>query len=155
MHVSNTTRQPRPAAQGKKRLAPTRSSVRGIALIEVLVAMLIFMLGVLGLVGLQGTMTRVQTDSKMRADAANLASEAIGRMWVDIANLSAYAGTTTCTAASCLEWRSKVTSVLPGGGATITVDSNGDVAVTVTWAMPGGDTHRYVTRSTIALRTAS
>ncbi|MDR6425676.1 type IV pilus assembly protein PilV [Variovorax paradoxus] len=125
------------------------------ALIEVLVAMLIFMLGVLGLVGLQGTMTRTQTDSKMRADAANLASEAIGRMWVDIANLSSFAGTTTCTAASCLEWRNKVTSVLPGGGAVITVAANGDVAVTVSWSMPGGETHRYVTRSTIALRTAS
>lgn len=117
--------------------------------------MLIFMLGVLGLVGLQGTMTRAQTDSKMRADAANLASEVIGRMWVDIANVSSYAGTTTCAAASCVEWRNKVTSVLPGGGAAITVEANGDVAVTVSWAMPGGETHRYVTRSTIALRTAS
>jgi len=138
-----------------QRRAATRSRSRGVALIEVLVAMLIFMLGVLGLVGLQGTMTRTQTDSKMRADAANLASEVIGRMWVDIANLSTYAGATTCTAASCLEWRNKVASVLPGGGATITVNVNGDVAVTVSWAMPGGETHRYVTRSTIALRTAS
>ncbi|KLN54682.1 hypothetical protein VPARA_43240 [Variovorax paradoxus] len=143
------------AYHNARRSRKPSSRTRGVALIEVLVAMLIFMLGVLGLVGLQGTMTRTQTDSKMRADAANLASEAIGRMWVDIANLSSYAGATTCTAASCLEWRNKVASVLPGGGAVITVAANGDVAVTVSWAMPGGETHRYVTRSTIALRTAS
>jgi type IV pilus assembly protein PilV len=146
MHAHHNARQ---------RRATVRSRTRGVALIEVLVAMLIFMLGVLGLVGLQGTMTRAQTDSKMRADAANLASEVIGRMWVDIANVSSYAGTTTCSAASCIEWRNKVASVLPDGGASITVAANGDVAVTVSWAMPGGDTHRYVTRSTIALRTAS
>ncbi len=118
-------------------------------------AILIFMLGVLGLIGLQGTMTRTQTDAKLRADAANLASEVIGRMWVDIANLSSYEGTTTCVAASCLEWRTKVASLLPSGAAAIDVDGNGDVAVTVSWTMPGGETHKYVTRSTIALRTAS
>ncbi|MDQ0588315.1 type IV pilus modification PilV family protein [Variovorax paradoxus] len=144
-----------PHHKPRQRRAAARSRSRGVALIEVLVAMLIFMLGVLGLVGLQGTMTRTQTDSKMRADAANLASEVVGRMWVDIANLSAYAGATTCTAASCLEWRNKVTSVLPGGAAAIVVAANGDVAVTVSWSMPGGETHKYVTRSTIALRTAS
>lgn len=147
MHAHHNARRSRKKA--------TSSRIHGIALIEVLVAMLIFMLGVLGLVGLQGTMTRTQTDSKMRADAANLASEVIGRMWVDIANLSSYAGTTTCTAASCVEWRNKVASVLPGGGAAIVVDANGNVAVTVSWATPGGETHKYVTRSTIALRTAS
>ncbi|MDH6591953.1 type IV pilus assembly protein PilV [Variovorax sp. TBS-050B] len=140
-------------ARSRRASAPPRH--RGIALIEVLVAMLIFMLGVLGLVGLQSTMTRTQTDSKLRADASNLASEVIGRMWVDIANLSGYQGTTTCTAPSCLEWRAKVATVLPSGSAVITVAASGDVAVTVSWTMPGGETHKYVTRSTIALRTAS
>jgi type IV pilus assembly protein PilV len=61
--------------------APRAQHARGIALIEVLVALLIFMLGVLGLVGLQASMTRAQTDSKVRADAAYLASELNGRMW--------------------------------------------------------------------------
>ncbi|MDM0075142.1 pilus assembly protein PilV [Variovorax sp. J2P1-59] len=125
------------------------------ALIEVLVAMLIFMLGVLGLIGMQGSLTRSQTESKMRADAAYLASEVIGRMWTDINNLTGYAGDDSCSAAGCTEWRSKVTQMLPGGGAAIAVDeATGDVSVTVTWALPNGDTHKYVTQTTIAGKTA-
>ncbi|VTU39101.1 type IV pilus modification protein PilV [Variovorax sp. PBL-H6] len=129
---------------------------RGIALIEVLVALLIFMLGVLGLLGMQSTLTKSQTDSKIRADAAYLASEVVGRMWTDINNLTGYEGDTSCTAASCTEWRSKIGQILPGGGAVITVDEGtGDVSVTVTWTVPGGETHKFVTQTTIAAKTAS
>jgi type IV pilus assembly protein PilV len=131
--------------------AAVHQSQRGIALLEVLVAILIFMLGVLGLIGLQGSMTRAQTESKVRADAAYLASEVIGRMWADVVNVSAYAGTDSCTASSCTEWRSKVEKVLPSGDAVITVDSlTGDVSVTVTWTTPDGHSHKYVTSTTIA-----
>ena len=136
-------------------LRPARRASRGVALIEVLVAMLIFMLGVLGLIGMQGSMTRSQTEAKLRADAAYLASEVIGRMWTDINNLAGYEGEGGCSAAGCTEWRAKVVQVLPGGGAAIAVDeATGDVQVTVTWAMPNGDTHRYVTGTTIAAKTA-
>ena len=131
--------------------AAVDQSQRGIALLEVLVAILIFMLGVLGLIGLQGSMTRAQTESKVRADAAYLASEVIGRMWADVVNVNAYAGTDSCTASSCTEWRSKVEKVLPSGDAVITVDSlTGDVSVTVTWTTPDGHSHKYVTSTTIA-----
>lgn len=130
--------------------------VRGVALIEVLVALLIFMLGVLGLIGMQSTLTKAQSDSKIRADAANLASEVVGRMWTDINNLTGYEGDTSCTAAGCNEWRSKIGQVLPGGGAAITVDEGtGDVSVTLTWTVPGGETHKFVTQTTIAAKTAS
>ena len=44
----------------------------GFALIEVLVAVLLFAIGILGMVGLQASMTQAQTESKVRADAANL-----------------------------------------------------------------------------------
>lgn len=129
--------------------------VRGIALIEVLVAILIFMLGVLGLIGLQGSMTRAQTDSKFRADAAYLASELVGRMWSDVGNIGSYAGEDSCTATSCTEWRGKVATVLPGGGATITVSSlTGDVSIAVTWTMPDGQTHTYSTSTTIVSKSS-
>ena len=132
-----------------------RSGERGVALIEVLVALLIFMLGIVGLMGMQTSLTRAQTESKIRADAAYLATEAIGRMWADVQNLSGYAGTTECTASSCTEWRSKVQQVLPGGNASITVDGlTGDVLITLTWTTQGGDTHKYVTGTTIAAKTA-
>ena len=137
----------------KRRFAAMPDASRGVALIEVLVAMLIFMLGVLGLIGMQGSLTRSQSEAKIRADAAYLASEVIGRMWVDINNLTGYEGNADCSAEGCAEWRSKLGQVLPGGGATITVDeATGDVSVTVTWALPNGDTHRYVTQTTIVAK---
>lgn len=113
--------------------------------------MLIFMVGVLGLVGLQGSMTRAQTESKVRADATYLASEVIGRMWSDLPNVATYGGSGCAAQARCLEWQSKVASSLPGGTGAVTVDaSTGNVAVTITWTMPGGDTHQYVTQTTVA-----
>ncbi|MBD9666165.1 MULTISPECIES: type IV pilus modification PilV family protein [Variovorax] len=124
---------------------------QGVALIEVLVALLIFMLGVLGLVGLQASMTRAQTDSKVRADAAYLASELNGRMWSDLTNLAGYNGTGCASQARCGEWQRKVSSSLPGGTGAVTVNaSSGDVAVTISWTMPSGETHQYVTHTTVA-----
>jgi len=126
-----------------------RSAARGIALLEVLVALLIFMIGVLGLVGLQATMTRAQTQAQMRADAGHLANEAIGRMWSDVANIALYDGSNCATQARCLEWQKKVAQGLPRGAGSITVDAAGHVSVTVTWALPGGDTHKYVSQTAI------
>jgi len=125
--------------------------VRGIALIEVLVALLIFMLGVLGLVGLQTSMTRAQTESKARADAATLANEVIGRMWTDLDNLAAYNGSSCAGQARCSEWQDKVAGGLPGGTGAVGVDTGtGDVTITITWTMPGGASHKYVTSTTVA-----
>lgn len=144
------TRPPRRLARVRPFPAAKVSRVRGVALIEVLVAMLIFMLGVLGLVGLQGSMTRAQTQSKIRADAVYLASEAIGRMWSDLTNLGSYNGSSCASLDRCNEWKSKVSTGLPGGSGAITVNATtGDVSVEVSWTTPSGETHKYVTATTI------
>lgn len=128
-----------------------RHHVRGVALIEVLVAMLIFILGIIGLVGLQGAMTRAQTESKFRADAALLASDLVGRMWSDLTNMATYSGSGCASQARCAEWQSKVATTLPGGTGVIAVDApTGDVSITLTWTMPGGQSHKYVTNTTVA-----
>lgn len=130
---------------------PCRRQVRGIALIEVLVALLIFMLGVLGLVGLQTSMTRAQTESKSRADAVALANDLIGRMWTDLDNVGAYSGGGCAEQARCSEWQNKVAGGLPGGTGAVGVDTGtGDVTVTITWTMPGGSAHKYVTSTTVS-----
>ena len=123
----------------------------GVVLIEVLVAMLIFMFGVLGLVGLQASVTRAQTDSKVRADATYLAGEIVGRMWTDLAHIASYNGGGCASATLCKEWQDKVAATLPHGTGAITIDSgNGDVAVTIGWTTPGGQAHQYVINTTIA-----
>lgn len=141
---------PRLAARPHLRGAGRRSE-SGIVLVEVLVALLIFMLGVLGLVGLQTSMTRAQTESKIRADAAYLASEAVGRMWSDLTNLAGYSGSSCASLDRCKEWQGKVASGLPGGTGAITVDvPTGDVTVEIDWTLPSGETHKYVTSTTVA-----
>lgn len=124
---------------------------QGVALIEVLVAMLVFSLGVLALVGLQGSMVRAQTDSKIRADAAYLASEVIGKMWSDLTNIAAYNQTACTTQTSCKEWQDKVALSLPSGTGEVEVNADQDVKVTLKWTTPnGGGQHSYVTHTTIA-----
>ncbi|VTU40096.1 type IV pilus modification PilV family protein [Variovorax sp. PBL-E5] len=140
---------PKKFLQRPRAAAPRR--VRGVVLIEVMVAMLLFMLGVLGLVGLQGAMTRAQTDSKVRADAAFLASDVVGRMWSDLANMASYDGTGCASQARCKEWQTKVANDLPRGTGTVAVTATtGDVAITINWTMPNGDAHQYVTHTTVA-----
>ena len=137
-----------------------RARTTGFAMIEVLVALLLFAIGILGLVGLQATMTQTQTESKVRADAANLVDELATLMWSEVTNtspmtvnLAAYttsgcAGNTRCSA-----WLDKLGEVLPGGTldnlsyntVTDTNDINhGSVSVTLKWSMPNGGAHKYV-----------
>lgn len=53
----------------------------GVMLIEALIALLIFSVGVLGIVGLQSTAAKVSGDARYRSEAALLANELIGKMW--------------------------------------------------------------------------
>jgi len=127
------------------------SKERGFVLLDGLVAMVIFMLGVLGMLGLQGTLTRAQSEAKYRADASFLASDLIGRMWSDTANLNGYSGSGCPSQPVCRDWMGKVAGTLPNSKGTVTVDaSTGDVIVVVNWKSTGGDPHRYVTHTTIA-----
>ena len=130
---------------------------QGSVLIEVLVAILIFSFGVLGLVGLQGTMLRSQTDAKFRTDASFLASELIGLMEGDQANLAKYsiASGGSCGLTKCQDWLNKVKSGLPGGDATVTytpdaVKKNGGMYdIVVSWTMPDGTKHRLTAKTSV------
>lgn len=140
------TTRPHTLARG---LTSTRR-MRGVALIEALVSMLLFSMGVLALVGLQSTMVRAQSDAKIRADAAYLASEATGKMWSDLQNITAYNGTGCATQTRCKEWQDKIADELPGGTGAITVDtSTKDVTITIGWQAADRNQHQFVTHTTI------
>lgn len=131
---------------------PRRAS-HGFVLLEVLVALLIFAFGVLGIVGLQATMTKAQTSSKLRGEAASLAQELIGTMWADIPNLNQYtkpAGSGPCSGYDrCQAILSKVSTQLPQGAMVIEQAAPGVFNITVTWTPPGESSHQYVTSTVI------
>ena len=133
---------------------------RGFVLIEALVAIVLFMVGVLGILGLQAGMSRAQTESQFRSEAAYLTQELLGLMWADTPKLAAGGFTMSgraCEAAACVRWLKKTQTTLPDGGATIAVtaiadgSTGSDVDITVTWTMPSGEARKYMTSSTIAL----
>ena len=69
-------------------------------LLEALVGLLIFSIGILALVAMQAESIRNTTEAKYRNDAAYLANQIIGRIWADRGNLAAYShrpGGTPCS----------------------------------------------------------
>lgn len=58
-----------------------RKQQSGIMLLEALIAVLIFSLGILGIVGLQASAVAASRDAKYRTDAGLLVNELIGQMW--------------------------------------------------------------------------
>ena len=120
-----------------------RRTQSGVALLEALVGILIFSIGILALMGLQAQSIRNTVEAKYRNEAAYLANQVIGQMWVDRANLAAY-DTGAGANPNMTAWRTQVANTLPRvvvGGAnspTITVAGN-QVTVTVFWQLPGSD----------------
>ncbi len=131
-----------------------RSTSKGFSLIEVLVAMTIFSVGLLGLLGMYAHSVTGYSDAKYRTDAALLADSLINDIWVNRANMTtyAYAGGTASTAVQL--WLNDVKASLPNGNATITVGGNPvQVNVTVSWQPPDavaqGVTHTHTEIATI------
>lgn len=126
-----------------RHLRRTHKSQQGAALLEALVAILLLMLGILALIGLQGRMVSASTEAQMRGEATYLADQLIGQMSVDQGNLANYITTSgTCPSANCTAWLANVSSTLPSGTATVTV--NGAlVNVQINWT-PANSTQRTV-----------
>lgn len=114
-------------------------SMRGFALIEGLIAILIFSLGILGLVGLQATTTQSTTLAKTRVDASFVASQRIAEIWGDLDNIATAAETDTAVTG------------LPEGKRTTTVEDTNLITVSVSWKMPNDDqTYSYTAVARIA-----
>ena len=115
----------------RQRPLPKRSQ-RGVALIEVLVSILLFTLGILGLIGLQSRAIGFSVDAEDRNRAALLANEIASVMWIN--------RTVVVPAASLTAWQTKVAdptnSGLPNGAGTVTNVSANSADVRITWRAP-------------------
>ena len=115
----------------------------GSTLLESLVAILVFSFGVLGMVGLQAASIKSISEAKYRTDAAFLANELIGQMWVERATI-------TTDYPTPAEWKERIANALPGGtgSVVVSVDPNTTpllrTTVTVQWTVPGNTPHQFV-----------
>lgn len=120
-----------------------RSGQRGAMLLEALIAILIFSLGILALVGLQAASVNSVAQAKYRTDAAFLANQIIGEMWLvapaTIANFNYPGG----TAPALAPWADTVAATLPKVAENpprIVVAGSAaagyTVTVTVSWQSP-------------------
>lgn len=127
-----------------------RTPQQGFTLLESLIAMLIFSIGVLSIVGLAGTSVRNTAAAKYRTDASLQADQIIGKMWMGsksngnlIANYSSPSG------AQYLLWKNTVSAALPVPATsppTIAIDTNNAVTITIYWQAPGdASVHNYTT----------
>ena len=124
---------------------------RGFMLLEALLALLIFSLGVLSLVGLQANSIASASDAKYRTDASFLADELVGQMWADRANLANYNGNPPAA------WLAQVQATLPGASVDIAINMTDVQAgglptatIQVGWQAPGQSAHSYTTSAQIS-----
>src|SRR5665647_1242043 len=111
------------------------ASQQGVVLLESLIAILIFSMGVLAVVGLQAAMIKNTSDSKYRAEASFIAQQRLGMMWADSGNLIDYVETNT-----------DISALLPNGTRTVTLPAVSEVSVMVTWQAPGqAGVHNFTT----------
>lgn len=131
----------------------------GIILIEALIAILIFSMGILAIIGLQAQSVRNSSEAKYRADASFLANQIIGRIWADRSNIATYAHRPTgnvCAPtgsasgnANVTQWLAGVTAVLPDAGSarqSIAVNAaTNEVTVRLCWVSRTGQHNMSIT----------
>jgi type IV pilus assembly protein PilV len=157
----------------KRILFSCRSTQQGFILIDAMIAVLIFSIGIIGMVSLQSAAVKLAGDAKYRTDAAMLADQVIAQMWTSDPTqlVNAYSSSTAgaaytawLTTVDCTQAAASSTTCLPGVAAnppTIVIvpmalptETSGgtelQVTVTVSWKAPN-DTgpHNYVSISDI------
>jgi type IV pilus assembly protein PilV len=117
---------------------------RGIALIEVLVAIVLLGIGVLGTIGLQGRSYSALADTGMRAEATIAAEKLIGVATNDQFNLGAYALAAGADPSPTLKpWYDETVAHIPGAKIVVavvapSVTAPGQVTVTIRWQRKAG-----------------
>lgn len=86
----------------------------GVVLIEALLGILIFSIGILALIGMQSVAVKNTIDARYRTEAAYLASQMMSQIRLDYGNKDNYADTNTGNYPPRTTWRNQVEATLPG-----------------------------------------
>lgn len=109
MRMMSFSSRPAPASQG------------GSVLIEALISILIFSVGILGMIGLQARMVQESIHAQYRTDASFFANQAVSQSMVG--------------AFSVAQWQAEVAGALPNGAGVVATAGN-QLTVTVLWRLP-------------------
>jgi type IV pilus assembly protein PilV len=103
----------------------------GMALLESLMALLIFSFGLLGLLGLESRVMNFSVDSENRNRAAMFASEVASQMWLN----STVAPATPAYTALLATVNNQTKNGMPGGAVTVTpvAGTTNAADIVVTW----------------------
>jgi type IV pilus assembly protein PilV len=130
----------------------------GVMLLEALIAILVFSMGILAIIGLQAASVQASTDAKYRSDASFLANQLIGQMWVSDRSSAAlqnnFQGGEGTNGVAYTNWLANVQSAMPGVATNppivaITpipspVATSSRVTITIFWKLPGESAlHQY------------
>jgi len=134
------------AVTARPQAAAIRTAQGGFVLLEALIGILIFAVGVLAVVGLQAMSIKDVADAKYRTDAALLANELISDAWINSKSFSTMQGAYNSPSGSyyTTTWLGDVANQLPGVTAasnapTVLVTQAGSaiqLTVTVNWQLP-------------------
>jgi type IV pilus assembly protein PilV len=101
-------------ARTRARIAPRRQATRGLVLIDALIAVVVFALGVLAVVALQGTANQQSSQAKYRAEATMLANALIAQMWLTDRQPTTLEDSFATGGDAYEAWLATVAGVLPG-----------------------------------------
>lgn len=134
---------------------------RGVMLLEALISILIFSIGILAIVGLQASSIKMTSDAKYRSDANLLANRLIGRMWL-ASSSPTFANDFSTNGSEYQTWvDNDVAAALPIAGISnpaVTITQSGVAAAVTTystvtidiyWQVPGEAVHRHNTHTQI------
>jgi type IV pilus assembly protein PilV len=115
---------------------PIPRKQQGAMLLEALISILIFSIGILAIIGLQATSIKMSSDAKYRTDASMLANQQLSFMWADIASATNAATAAIPTPFDPLEfvsyanggtnfspWYNNIAATLPNASATVATNT--------------------------------
>ncbi len=129
-------------------MQPAKSQ-QGMMLVEVLVAIVLFSIGIVGMINMQSATIKDVSQAGYRAEASYLASQIIAMMWADRGNLGSYAlnangqpctsGANASANQALASWLQNDLPRLPNSSGLkqqIVIGANNLVTVTVCWKAP-------------------
>lgn len=132
------------------------SRQHGSALIEGLLAIVVFSIGLIGMLMLLSAAMIESGNARYRSEASLLASDLVGRMWSGDRSLASLRSRfVDNNSDEFLQWQRRVQSALPGALVTanqpvVTISDDRDVTITLGWQLPGErDAHQLVVATRI------